>query len=161
MKKSLLSGATVLAIAALLSGCVAQNGGGNMNSANNPPQQNPQPDPQDPNQQDPNQPDPQDQGNGNGGGGIQLNPDLVGELQPQPNPGINPNNVPILVETNPIINPGDPVIVSQQPIFVPDNGLSPVKAKPGKVNIGQQNASQMQPGKLNGGVNKKPILIQP
>nr|WP_298683375.1 hypothetical protein [uncultured Dongia sp.] len=152
MKKSLLSGATILAIAVLMSGCVAQNGGGNMNSANNPPQQNPQPDPQ-----DPNQPDPQDQGNGNGSG-IQLDPGLVGKLQPQPQPGINPNDVPILVEENPVINPGGPVMISQQP----NNGLNPVKVKPGKVNIGQQQAiGQMKPGKLNGGVNKKPILIQP
>jgi hypothetical protein len=159
MKKSLLSGAAILAIAVLMSGCVAQNGGGNMNSANNPPQQNPPQDPNQPDPQDPNQPDPQDQGNGNGGGGIQLNPDLVGKLQPQPQPkpGINPGNVPILVEKNPGINLGGPVMISQQPA----NGLNPVKVKPGKVNIGQQNVGQVKPGKVNGGLNKKPILIQP
>jgi hypothetical protein len=153
MKTSLLSGATIFTIALLLSGCVAQGGGGNMNSANNPPQQNPQP-------QDPNQPDPQNPNQG-GNGYMPLNPGLVEAINPQPKPGINPNKVPILVEQKPIINPGDPVIVTQKPIFVQNPASNPVKVKPGQINVGQQGFGQQNSGKLNGGLNKKPILIQP
>ena len=147
MKTSLLSGATIFTLALLLSGCVAQSGGGNMNSANNPPQQNPQPQP------DPQ--DPQDPGQG-GNGYMPLTQGLVEAINPQPKPEINPGKVPILVEKKPVINPADPVIVTQKPIFVQNPATNPVKVKPGKVTIGQQGFGQQ-----NSGLNKKPIMIQP